>query len=221
MPALCSFDRIAGYDNRPVRYAMRLKRIFRFILWPIQAILLLVCLTAIFFWIWTYHTGWREESIYIWEKPGEKNFRYIYFATESGAVWFGVDRIHFNRCDLGGAGQSMEIGPTINGISTPFRGGLIAPWTLSHGKLSARGRLAWWRDGDQGSWGEYHNWAVASPFWLIVLASGLMPASGLVIAIKRKRELRRRSRVGLCPKCGYDLRATPRRCPECGWEVEP
>jgi hypothetical protein len=34
----------------------------------------------------------------------------------------------------------------------------------------------------------------------------------------RKRRARRRRQKGLCPECGYDLRASPGRCPECGYE---
>ena len=37
-----------------------------------------------------------------------------------------------------------------------------------------------------------------------------------VAAHLRLRTLETREVEGRCPKCGYDLRATPDRCPECG-----
>ncbi|HEY7117350.1 MAG TPA: hypothetical protein VH475_12230 [Tepidisphaeraceae bacterium] len=53
-----------------------------------------------------------------------------------------------------------------------------------------------------------------APFWSVTLASAL-PALGL-FSMRLGSLARRRTRDGLCPICGYDLRATPHRCPECG-----
>jgi hypothetical protein len=53
----------------------------------------------------------------------------------------------------------------------------------------------------------------------IVLVTGILPAVWL--KKNRRRAARRRAARGLCPACGYDLRATPSRCPECGATTEP
>src|SRR4051812_49368800 len=57
------------------------------------------------------------------------------------------------------------------------------------------------------------HWAV--PHWSLVSAFAVLPA----IAVRRQFRAfrrRRRSRLGCCPACGYDLRSSPGRCPECG-----
>jgi hypothetical protein len=50
------------------------------------------------------------------------------------------------------------------------------------------------------------------PHWSLLIVGLALPA---VRFIQNRRGVRR-SRKGACPRCGYDLRATPDRCPECG-----
>jgi hypothetical protein len=54
---------------------------------------------------------------------------------------------------------------------------------------------------------------VVAPLWSVALPLAVLPALR-AIGWWRERDSAAR---GLCPGCGYDLRATPGRCPECGY----
>jgi hypothetical protein len=56
------------------------------------------------------------------------------------------------------------------------------------------------------------------PLSWVAVTTGILPALRLTWRLRARRRL---ARAGLCPRCGYDLRATPGRCPECGAVLAP
>ena len=65
-------------------------------------------------------------------------------------------------------------------------------------------------------------WNVVVPVAEIVAA--IVVCAGLALwlggVMRRLEEEQQPGRLG-CPKCGYDIRATPERCPECGTAPPP
>jgi hypothetical protein len=62
-----------------------------------------------------------------------------------------------------------------------------------------------------------HQRMLVVPLWFVVAVLGCLPACRFYVAYRRQRI----RKLGLCARCGYDLRATPERCPECGEAAMP
>lgn len=81
------------------------------------------------------------------------------------------------------------------------RGTLARRWGFGHDRMANAAGLSY-----RSVW---------VPHWLLAMVTAALPGAWLVRRAKL-RTRRRRLRLGLCPACGYDLRATPGQCPECG-----
>jgi hypothetical protein len=58
------------------------------------------------------------------------------------------------------------------------------------------------------------NLRIGVPYWALLGIGAVVPVARFFSRRRRRLRMRR----GLCPSCGYDVRASPMRCPECGTE---
>jgi hypothetical protein len=93
-------------------------------------------------------------------------------------------------------------------------------------KIAARGvdvsSKSWWQGIGIDSFGQTSATSTGSsaysgfwlPHWLFVALFGSL--AGVTRAFARRARMRLRASRGLCPVCGYDVRANPERRSECG-----
>lgn len=72
----------------------------------------------------------------------------------------------------------------------------------------------WGPAGGPATFVTYHELSV--PYSLPVAICGIILFWPVVRLAVNQRRQRARAASGFCPQCGYDLRASGRRCPECG-----
>jgi hypothetical protein len=170
------------------------------------ALSLLLCIAVVLVWVQSYSVS--DVFTYIHRRQGASDVRV---------------RVEFNQ----GVARFML-------VDFAFRG--PAAWVADAEAMTdgwaAEGYRGWWRRQaprspatrsdryllgfrhESGTFVHFLNLserrrAVTVPMWPAAVLFGVLPFYSLL-------RHRRRRKAGLCPACGYDLRATPGRCPECG-----
>jgi hypothetical protein len=181
-----SLERDGWVEVRTSAQPRRLVTIF-------AALSLLLCAATVVMWIRTY----TVPLMWAWDSPGTtpgtwKTTQNNRAGFQNGAVKFGSVRTD----QLPAEGVSIVLTCDLEEMDRPqwqFLG-------FSYGrKVLDAGPVQWTHE------------LLIIPIWFIATMFGALP-----LAVGCRRYFRRRIIPGLCPACGYDLRATPDRCPECG-----
>ena len=174
----------------------------------LTALSLLLCAAVVVAWVLAQRAGGYLEHMRV-DLPEMRD--------RQAMIWFGRRSLALHGAAtqwLGGYRVVLDSYVTIGrtGFNWKTLAPLDLPATTSGGTTWDKIGLGLRRRVDTGPQPRRTSFTLVLPYWLLAGLSALPPATRAAAAVRR----RRRYRPGLCPACGYDLRATPGRCPECG-----
>ena len=177
----------------------------------LAALLVLLCLADTCVWYRGYTTG--DTLLYSWSrKPG--GFHFLQLWTESG----GLRLMHGEEFT-----PPASEPPLLSwnpGLEHGFYSGPAYPFDKSsEGKSHSFLGFEFWRLDSSYPHLDRHFKSITFPHAALIVLLALYPLR-YASKLHRSRLRRKRAHLGLCPQCGYDLRATSGRCPECGAVVE-
>lgn len=171
---------------------------------------LLLCVLSAAVWIRSFRTEeWCTWTSYKFFCQAERERRFTLDVRRGLVIFEGYKFDVYKSAVEPRMGREVERPPSIIGSSQGYpepRFGFAATrWNF---RQAATG----------GSETPDEAYRVIFPLWLPTLFFACGPAFWLP-GISRKLRVARRIRHGLCQQCGYDLRASERRCPECGQTI--
>jgi hypothetical protein len=171
------------------------KPLVRILLNALTAMSLVLFATTVVLWVRSY---WRLDEFGYVLAPGA-DAGGVEVGIESGSAGVAITVWLDSPGDADRAEQRGWYARSDDARPVPYAGGWLA--------------TRWGFAIDRSRNPSFDGGRLVLPKWVPVTLFALLPIARVAITVRRRR---RGIRQGRCPRCGYDLRATPDRCPECG-----
>jgi len=169
---------------------------------------LLLCVGTAFLWGYSAHSYERYYQA-SWSRESQQDIcTSINLIGDRGRIYVGHERDAFSTAKS----ASLIRTATMDGFHH-YSLDVSGPWLGSFDPLGVNNKR--WLLGTESVNGKVistRGVRLLAPAWALTFLTAVLPTFWFF----RKRKSLRQKRLGLCPACGYDLRATPNRCPECG-----
>jgi hypothetical protein len=182
------------------------------------ALSLLLCVAVCVLWVRSY---WATD-LFWWHGITDEGDRcYI----RQDLVEAGRGGVGMSRSVRSGPRRPVDGGPSVREVAERVSIPFYRVWRPRYPNFYNRNG-AWldragfqfdyyvaWPDPDPLRPAHGWSWKVVVPCWALAAGTATLPAARAASRLRRRWRTRG---AGLCPTCGYDVRATPDRCPECG-----